>query len=90
MCAQPTLSVEDQFLGGEPAHALYEAAFDPFWPDELSRSFYEFLSEHDRLRAYGRELRAQFKRDPTNYDAAVRLLHYADYQEVVAWVLEKV
>jgi tetratricopeptide (TPR) repeat protein len=58
---------------------VYEAAFDPLWPDELSRSFYEFLSEHDHLRAYGRELRTQFKRDPTSYNVAVRLLHYADY-----------
>jgi tetratricopeptide (TPR) repeat protein len=58
---------------------VYEAAFDPFWPDELARSFYEFLSDHDRFRAYGRELRTQFKRDPTSYDAAVRLHCYADY-----------
>ena len=28
MGAEPPLLVEDQFLGGEPAHALHEAALD--------------------------------------------------------------
>ncbi len=58
---------------------IYQAAFDPFWPDELSESFYEFLKDHDRFRAYGRELRTAFRRDPTNYDAAVRLAHFTQH-----------
>lgn len=61
------------------AEAVYTRAFDPFWSKELSESFYDFLREHDRFRAYGHELRAELKRNPANFDAAVRLYHYAKY-----------
>ncbi|MDQ3010092.1 MAG: hypothetical protein M3X11_05250, partial [Acidobacteriota bacterium] len=62
------------------AEAVYVAAFDPFWTDEQSRNFYfDFLSERDRLRAYGREIKDSFQRNPTNFDAAVRLYHYRHY-----------
>ena len=61
------------------AEQVYEAAFDPFWPDELSDSFYEFLKDHDRYRAYGRELRTRFQHDPSDYDAAVRLEHFVKH-----------
>ena len=61
------------------AEQVYEVAFDPFWPDELSDSFYEFLKSHDRYRAYSRELRARFQRDPSDYDTAVRLVHFGKY-----------
>src|SRR5437868_3616158 len=61
------------------AEQVYEAAFDPFWPDELSDSFYEFLKSHDRYRAYGRELRTHFQRDPSDYDVAVRLVHFTKH-----------
>ncbi|HXM36919.1 MAG TPA: hypothetical protein VN920_17110, partial [Pyrinomonadaceae bacterium] len=60
----------------QEAEAVYERAFDPFWPSELSERFYAFLKEHDRFRAYGFELRAAFRRDPANFQIAVRLLHY--------------
>lgn len=61
------------------AEAVYTKAFDPFWPKELSGSFYEFLRAHDRFRAYGHELHAELKRDPANFDMAVRLHHYAKF-----------
>ena len=61
------------------AEQVYVAAFDPFWPDTLSDSFYEFLKDHDRFRAYGRELRARYERDPADYDAAVRLIHFSTH-----------
>jgi len=61
------------------AEAVYTTAFDPFWSKELSESFYDLLREHDRFRAYGHELRTELKRNPANFDAAVRLHHYAKY-----------
>src|SRR5215470_15897538 len=65
--------------GGE-AEALYVRSFDPFWSDEKSERFYhEFLSDRDRLRAYGRELKEALRRNPANLDAAVRLFHYRHY-----------
>jgi len=66
---------------GQPKKAedVYARAFDPFWPSELTESYYEFLKDHDRFRAYGQELRTAFRRDQTNFDVAVRLLHYSKY-----------
>ena len=65
---------------GREAEALYVRSFDPFWTDEQSGAFYQgFLSERDRLRAYGRELKESFRRNPANLDVAVRLFHYRHY-----------
>jgi thioredoxin-like negative regulator of GroEL len=65
---------------GREAEALYVRSFDPFWSDEKSERFYhEFLSERDRLLAYGRELKGSFRRNPANLDVAVRLFHYRHY-----------
>ncbi len=62
------------------AEAAYVAAFDPFWSDEESRKFYfDFLSEHDRLRAYGKELKQALRRNPASFDVAVKLFHYLHY-----------
>jgi len=62
------------------AETLYVRSFDPFWSDKQSENFYhDFLSEHDRLRAYGRELKDAFRRNPANFDTAVRLFHYLHY-----------
>ncbi len=59
------------------AEAVYINAFDPFWPIEISDHFYSFLRSHDRFLTYGRELRDAFRRNPTDVDTAVRLLHYS-------------
>jgi tetratricopeptide (TPR) repeat protein len=61
------------------AERIYLEAFDPFWPDEMSSQFYAFLSNHDRLRAYGHELTEAFARNPADFDVAVRLIHYRNY-----------
>jgi tetratricopeptide (TPR) repeat protein len=58
------------------AEAVYVNAFDPFWPDDLSERFYDFLREHDRFRAYGGELREAFRRDPSDFRVAVGLFHF--------------
>lgn len=58
------------------AEAAYVEAFDPFWPENLSARFYEFLREHDRFRAYGAELREAFRRDPADFNVAVKLFHF--------------
>ncbi len=61
------------------AESVYQKAFDPFWSSEMAREFYEFLSDNDRFRAYGHELSEAFRRDPTDFDTALRLIHYRDY-----------
>src|SRR5262249_12411620 len=61
---------------GREAEALYVRSFDPFWTETQSEAFYhDFLSGRDRLRAYGRELKDSFRRNPANLDTAVRLFH---------------
>ncbi|MBO0724463.1 MAG: hypothetical protein J2P52_02595 [Blastocatellia bacterium] len=65
---------------GREAEGLYVRSFDPFWTDKQSEAFYtDFLSGRDRLRAYGRELKDSFRRNPANFDTAVRLFHYRHY-----------
>jgi hypothetical protein len=64
------------------AESLYVRSFDPFWTDQESEAFYtHFLSARDRLRAYGRELKELFRRNPSNFDVAVRLFHYRRYDQ---------
>jgi tetratricopeptide (TPR) repeat protein len=61
------------------AESVYQKAFDPFWPGEMSSKFYSFLSDIDRFRAYGHELSEAFRRNPADFRVAVRLIHYRDY-----------
>jgi tetratricopeptide (TPR) repeat protein len=64
---------------GKDAESVYQKAFDPFWPQEMSQQFYSFLSNQDRFRAYGHELNEAFRRNPTDFQLAVRLIHYRNY-----------
>src|SRR6185295_125988 len=50
-----------------------------FWSSELSENFYDFLKSNDRFRAYGHELRETFRRNPADFDTALRLLDYSKY-----------
>ena len=72
-------TILDQLRQEKEAEAVYTKAFDPFWPPELADSFYQFLKDHDRFRAYGHELRTAFRRNPVDFETAVRLLHYSKY-----------
>ncbi|HUF02680.1 MAG TPA: tetratricopeptide repeat protein [Aridibacter sp.] len=62
------------------AEAAFAAAFDPFWNREEEEAFYGFLSTNDRLRAYGAELKARFRTDPSDFRTGVRLVHYRLYR----------
>jgi tetratricopeptide (TPR) repeat protein len=70
-------SILDAMGKAREAEAVYTEGFDPFWPVELSRNFYQFLIDHDRLRAYGQELRERFRLEPADFDVAVKLIHYS-------------
>ncbi|MEW6731520.1 MAG: hypothetical protein AB1489_09320 [Acidobacteriota bacterium] len=61
------------------AERVYVKAFDPCWREDLTNKFYSFLSDHDRYRAYGRELKQAFNRNPTDYELAIRLLHFSKH-----------
>lgn len=63
----------------DEAEKIYQASFNPFWSDEETNKFYEFLSGQDRLRAYGAELKRDFRKNPSDFPAAIRLTHYQKY-----------
>lgn len=56
------------------AEKVYQAAFDPFWSDEETENYYQFLKDQDRFRAYGSELKAKFKHTSAAFDTAIRLI----------------
>ena len=61
------------------AENVYHAAFNPFWSGEEAGKFYEFLSRRDRLRAYGAELKAKFRRNPADFGTGLRLAAYRQH-----------
>ncbi|MCY7375820.1 MAG: tetratricopeptide repeat protein, partial [Pyrinomonadaceae bacterium] len=44
-----------------------------------TEKFYEFLSDRDRLREYGAELKAKFKKNHADFDAGIRLALYQNH-----------
>ncbi|HEX8637694.1 MAG TPA: hypothetical protein VF692_06515, partial [Pyrinomonadaceae bacterium] len=61
------------------AETVYRTAFDPFWSDAQANKFYDFLNRQDRLRAYGAEIKAEFAKNPADFDAGVRLALYRNH-----------
>jgi tetratricopeptide (TPR) repeat protein len=61
------------------AENVYHAAFNPLWSREEAEKFYDFLSNRDRLRAYGAELKAKFRQNPADFDAGLRLALYRQH-----------
>lgn len=58
------------------AEKIYSESFEPFWSEDQSRKFYDFLEENDLYRQYEIELKQKFKQNPTDFQAAVRLIHF--------------
>ncbi|MBL8150777.1 MAG: hypothetical protein JNN15_12705, partial [Blastocatellia bacterium] len=58
------------------AEAVYLKAFDLFWSDAMSINFYQFLRDVNRYREYKRNLVEALKKDPANFDTAMRLFHF--------------
>lgn len=73
------LEKELSLVNPEEAETVYHVAFNPFWTEDESRGYYEFLSANDRYRAYGNELKARFKKNPADFDTAIRLIHFEKY-----------
>jgi hypothetical protein len=63
----------------DEAEKIYQASFNPFWSDDETNKFYAFLSSQDRLRAYGAELKRDFRKNPSDFQTAIRLAHYQKY-----------
>ncbi len=63
----------------DEAEKIYQASFNPFWSDEETDKFYAFLSGQNRLRAYGAELKRDFRKNPSDFQTAIRLASYQRY-----------
>ena len=63
----------------QEAETVYQQAFDPLWSADEADNFYEFLSDHERLRAYGAEMKAKFIKNPADFDAAIRYALYRNH-----------
>ena len=61
------------------AETVYIQSFDPFWSDEEAEKFYGFLSEQDRLREYGAELKTRFKKNPADFETGVKLALFQNH-----------
>lgn len=84
------LEKEVSLLSAKESEQVYYQAFNPFWSDEQTSNFYQFLSNNDRLRAYGSELKTKFRQNPADYQTAIRLSHYQlyDYERITPIVLK--
>ncbi|HRH40712.1 MAG TPA: tetratricopeptide repeat protein, partial [Pyrinomonadaceae bacterium] len=84
------LEREVALLTPKQAEKVYYQSFNPFWSDEESEKFYQFLNDNDRFRAYGSELKTKFRQNPADYENAIRLIHYKqyDYDEITPTVLK--
>ncbi len=63
---------------GDPAAAIaiYDAAFQPLWPDDMRASYFKLLADEGRLREFTAKARTALTSSPTDLDAAARLFHY--------------
>ena len=63
---------------GSPAAALeiYDRAFQPSWPQEMTAAYFKLLEEHGQLRQFAGRARTALEANPADLDAAARLFHY--------------
>ncbi len=57
------------------AEKVYTASFDPFWTEDESEKFYDFLRDNNRYLAYRLGLKQSFKKNPGDFQTAIRLIH---------------
>ncbi|MEO6587865.1 MAG: hypothetical protein ABIP06_00940, partial [Pyrinomonadaceae bacterium] len=73
------ISILLEMKRADEAEKIYQASFNPFWSTEETDKFYAFLSGQNRLWAYGAELKRDFRANPADFPAAIRLAHYQKY-----------
>ncbi len=58
------------------ALAIYDASFQPLWPQELLDSYYGLLAETHEQRAFVGATKARLEKNPDDFDALCRLYFY--------------
>ncbi len=67
---------------GDPEAALriYAAAFQPAWPDEMAKGWFQLLEREQKLREFAGRARAALRANPADLKAAASLFHYFRFQ----------
>ena len=60
----------------DAALAIYDAAFQPLWPDEMRAAYFKLLEEQGQLRQFTGKARTALAANHTDLDATARLFHY--------------
>jgi tetratricopeptide (TPR) repeat protein len=58
------------------ALAVYDASFQPLWPQELEDSYYGLLAQTHEQRSFVGAARARLEKNPEDFDAVCRLYFY--------------
>jgi hypothetical protein len=64
----------------EQALAIYDQAFQPLWPAELVKDYFELLGKTHSLRAFLGKARTAVSTNPTDLSGAARLFYYYQQQ----------
>lgn len=60
----------------DAAMRVYDRAFQPLWPEEMSASYFKLLEEEGRLRDFVGRARSALRANATDLNATARLFHY--------------
>jgi cellulose synthase operon protein C len=60
----------------DAAVRIYDAAFQPAWPDDMTKSWFDLLEQQQRLREFVGRARAALQTNPADLNATARLFHY--------------
>lgn len=56
--------------------AVYDRNFQPLWPDELIKNYFDLLSETNNLRSFLQQAHKALEQNPDDFNAAARIYYY--------------
>jgi Flp pilus assembly protein TadD len=68
----------------DAAIAVYDAAFQPLWPEEMTAGYFKLLQDRGQLREFTGRAHAALASDPADLQATARLFHYYRFQNNAA------
>jgi hypothetical protein len=60
----------------DAALGIYDRAFQPLWPDEMTSGYFKLLEQQGQLREFTSRARTALATIPTDLNATARLFHY--------------
>jgi len=64
----------------EQGLAVYERNYQPLWPDELLKNYFNLLGETDKRQRFLQQAKKALERNPDDLNAASRIFHYYQQQ----------